>query len=60
MNNILCERLSINHPIIQAPTAGVSTAEMAATVSNAGALDSISVGASTPLQAESLIKKHRL
>ncbi|EPA8428797.1 nitronate monooxygenase, partial [Escherichia coli] len=51
MNNILCERLNIAYPIIQAPMAGVSTPEMAAAVSNAGALGSISVGASTPAQA---------
>lgn len=59
MNNILCDRLNINHPIIQAPMAGVSTPEMAAAVSNAGALGSISVGASTPGQAEVMIKKTR-
>ncbi|HHI2442727.1 TPA: NAD(P)H-dependent flavin oxidoreductase [Enterobacter cloacae] len=59
MNNILCERLNIAYPIIQAPMAGVSTPEMAAAVSNAGALGSISVGASTPAQAESLIRNTR-
>lgn len=32
MNNILCERLNIAYPIIQAPMAGVSTPEMAAAV----------------------------
>lgn len=45
MNNTLCERLNIRYPIIQAPMAGVSTPEMAAAVSNAGALGCISVGA---------------
>ncbi|HAV1789097.1 NAD(P)H-dependent flavin oxidoreductase [Enterobacter hormaechei] len=59
MNNMLCERLNIAYPIIQAPMAGVSTPEMAAAVSNAGALGSISVGASTPAQAESLIRSTR-
>ncbi|HBN6064455.1 nitronate monooxygenase [Enterobacter cloacae] len=59
MNNKLCEKLNIAYPIIQAPMAGVSTPEMAAAVSNAGALGSISVGASTPSQAESLIRKTR-
>jgi nitronate monooxygenase len=59
MNNTLCERLNIAYPIIQAPMAGVSTPEMAAAVSNAGALGSISVGASTPAQAESLIRNTR-
>jgi nitronate monooxygenase len=41
----LLEQLGIQLPIIQAPMAGVSTAELAAAVSNAGALGSISVGA---------------
>lgn len=57
MNNLLCEKLNIAYPIIQAPMAGVSTPEMAAAVTNAGALGSISVGASTPAQAEEMIKK---
>src|SRR6476619_968897 len=45
--------LGIELPIIQAPMAGVSTPEMAATVSNAGGLGSIGVGpsdAQTPRQ----------
>ena len=41
----LLELLEIDAPIIQAPMAGVSTPEMAAAVSNAGALGSIGVGA---------------
>jgi nitronate monooxygenase len=41
----LLETLGIALPIIQAPMAGVSTPAMAAAVSNAGALGSISVGA---------------
>lgn len=41
----LLELLGIDLPIIQAPMAGVSTAELAAAVSNAGALGSIGVGA---------------
>lgn len=39
-------KLGIELPIIQAPMAGVSTPEMAATVSNAGGLGSIGVGPS--------------
>ncbi|HZZ82354.1 MAG TPA: nitronate monooxygenase [Gemmataceae bacterium] len=38
-------KLGIDSPIIQAPMAGVSTAAMAAAVSDAGALGSIGVGA---------------
>lgn len=41
----LLVQLGIQLPIIQAPMAGTSTVELAATVSNAGALGSISVGA---------------
>jgi nitronate monooxygenase len=41
----LLRKLGIDLPIIQAPMAGVSTPEMAAAVSNAGALGSIGVGA---------------
>ncbi len=43
--NRLLELLGIDLPIIQAPMAGVSTAAMAAAVSNAGGLGSIGVGA---------------
>ncbi|TSH79089.1 nitronate monooxygenase family protein [Pantoea sp. paga] len=57
MKNMLCQTLDLKYPIIQAPMAGVSTPEMAAAVSNAGVLGSISVGASTPEQAEVMIKK---
>jgi nitronate monooxygenase len=42
-------KLGIDLPIIQAPMAGVSTPEMAAAVSNTGALGSIGVG---PVDAE--------
>jgi nitronate monooxygenase len=43
MNRFL-SRIGIDLPIIQAPMAGVSTPEMAASVSNAGGLGSIGVG----------------
>lgn len=39
------DTLGLAHPIIQAPMAGLSTPEMAAAVSNAGALGSIAIGA---------------
>jgi hypothetical protein len=48
LRTALTELLGIEHPIIQAPMAGVSTPEMAATVSNAGALGSIGVGLLAP------------
>lgn len=57
MKKTLCQALNLKYPIIQAPMAGVSTPELAAAVSNAGALGSVSVGASTPEQAEAMIRK---
>jgi nitronate monooxygenase len=45
--------------IIQAPMAGVSTPELAAAVSNAGGLGSISIGASSLTEAKALIEKTR-
>ena len=53
------ERLGIELPIIQAPMATVSTAAMAAAVSNAGALGSISVGATDAAGARALIAEVR-
>ena len=44
MKTALADRLSLDLPIIQAPMAGTSTPELAAAVSNAGALGSISIG----------------
>ena len=57
MKNRLCEALDLRYPIIQAPMAGVSTPELAAAVSDAGALGSISVGAVNAEQAEAMILK---
>lgn len=56
------DRLSewgITHPIVQAPMVGVSTPQLAAAVSNAGALGSIGLGASTPEQGRELIRQTR-
>ena len=47
--------LGTAHPIIQAPMAGISTPALAAAVSNAGALGSLGVGASSVDQARSAI-----
>lgn len=57
MTDLLCQTLNLQYPIIQAPMAGVSTPEMAAAVTQAGALGSISIGASTPQQAAEMIAK---
>jgi nitronate monooxygenase len=47
--------LHLSVPIIQAPMAGVSTPEMAAAVSNAGALGSIGIGAVDAVAARAMI-----
>ena len=52
-------RLNLEHPIIQAPMAGVSTPAMAAAVSNAGALGSIGVGAASSATAAEMISQLR-
>jgi nitronate monooxygenase len=51
--------LEIDTPILQAPMAGVSSPEMAAAVSNAGALGSIGVGATTAEGARQMIAAFR-
>ncbi|MRT31235.1 nitronate monooxygenase family protein [Herbaspirillum sp. CAH-3] len=61
MSNALLQRLGLAHPIIQAPMAGTSTVTMAAAASNAGALGSLALGASTVAQArEALAQLHAL
>ncbi|WP_439135717.1 NAD(P)H-dependent flavin oxidoreductase [Pseudomaricurvus sp.] len=59
MSNFFKDKLGITYPIIQAPMVGVSTPDMAAAVSNAGALGSIGIGASTSEQARSVIQATR-
>ena len=54
-NPRLLRTLGVRIPIIQAPMAGISTPAMAAAVSNAGALGSIGVGASTAQEARERI-----
>ena len=55
----LLELLEIDTPIVQAPMAGVSTPEMAAAVSNAGALGSLGVGATDAAGARRMIDAFR-
>lgn len=59
MSNRLTQQLGIEYPLIQAPMAGVSTPELAAAVSEAGALGSLGLGSSTVAQAEALINRTR-
>ncbi|HET6970090.1 MAG TPA: nitronate monooxygenase [Phenylobacterium sp.] len=53
------QRIGVRLPIIQAPMAGVSTPEMAAAVTNAGALGSIGVGATDAAGARQMIERVR-
>ena len=56
MSKDLTERLHIRIPLIQAPMAGVSTPALAAAVSDAGALGSIGLGASSVSAAQQMIR----
>ncbi|GHC25779.1 hypothetical protein GCM10010082_18460 [Kushneria pakistanensis] len=51
--------LPVPLPLIQAPMAGVSTPALAAAVSNAGALGSIAIGATTVDNARDMIERTR-
>ncbi|MCK9508864.1 MAG: nitronate monooxygenase, partial [Pigmentiphaga sp.] len=51
--------LGLKHPIIQAPMAGTSTAELAAAVSNAGGLGSLGMAACSAPQARAMIERTR-
>ncbi|WP_374999628.1 NAD(P)H-dependent flavin oxidoreductase [Aeromicrobium sp. CTD01-1L150] len=51
--------LGVRHPIIQAPMAGTATPELAAAVSSAGALGSISIASSSLQQAGTMIERTR-
>lgn len=55
----LAEHLGLRYPIIQAPMAGVATPQLAAAVSNAGALGSLGIGASPVEQARQMIRDTR-
>jgi nitronate monooxygenase len=55
----MLERLGITIPVVQAPMAGTSTPALAAGVSNAGGLGSISVGAVGAAEAERMIDETR-
>lgn len=51
----LLEQLGLSVPLVQAPMAGVATPELAAAVSNAGALGSLGVGATNAEGAQKMI-----
>jgi nitronate monooxygenase len=55
----LLQLLAIDHPVVQAPMAGVSTPEMASAVASAGALGSIGVGNTDAAGARAMIAAFR-
>ena len=55
----LLELLDIDRPVIQAPMAGIATPELAAAVSNAGALGSIGIGGADAGEARKMIAAFR-
>lgn len=55
----LIARLGLSVPLIQAPMAGVSTPEMAAAASGAGALGSLGLGAAGPVGGREMIVRTR-
>ncbi|MCB2079063.1 MAG: nitronate monooxygenase, partial [Novosphingobium sp.] len=55
----ILDNLGVSLPIVQAPMAGVSTPELAAAVSNAGALGSIGVAATDSAGARKMISDVR-
>lgn len=57
---MLLDRLGIDVPLLQAPMAGVSTPELAAAVSNAGALGAIGVGNLSAAAAQRAIATFRV
>lgn len=58
-DNALCRLLDLEHPIILAPMAGASTAELAAAVSSAGGLGSFGAAATPPDRLRQTIRAIR-
>lgn len=53
----LLDKLQLEHPLIQAPMAGVSNPALAAAVAGAGALGSLGLGAGSPAGIERALEK---
>ena len=56
MKTALTDRLGLDLPIVQAPMAGTSTPALAAAVSNAGALGSISIASVDAVEGQRQIQ----
>jgi len=59
IKTVLCDLLSIDYPILQGGMAWVATAELAAAVSEAGALGIIAAGGASPETVQAEIRKAR-
>ncbi|HHW41455.1 MAG TPA: enoyl-[acyl-carrier-protein] reductase FabK [Syntrophomonadaceae bacterium] len=59
IKTVLCDLLSIDYPILQGGMAWVATAELAAAVSEAGALGIIAAGGASPETVQAEIRKVR-
>jgi nitronate monooxygenase len=59
MTNLLCRRLGVEIPILQAPTASIAGPELAAAVSIAGGLGGMGVTWSTPQEAAAAVREVR-
>lgn len=57
--DVLNELLGVQHAILQAPMAGMATPELAAAVSNAGALGGLGLGSSSVATARQMIRATR-
>ncbi len=56
-HHTLVEQLELTLPVVQAPMAGISTAEMVITASNAGFLGSLGAGMMSPEEIEASIRQ---
>lgn len=57
MNNVICEKIGIQYPILQGPMAWASDSTLAAAVSNAGGLGIMGIGFAPPDIFKAEIKK---
>ena len=56
-HHTLVEQLELTLPVVQAPMAGISTAEMVIAASNAGFLGSLGAGMMSPEEIEASIRQ---
>lgn len=59
MRTPLCDLLGLDHPIVQAPMGGITVPELAAAVSNAGALGTLALSWSSPDDIATAVRRTR-